>query len=324
MCEEQKKKVIENYINGIYTEEEAAEFLSSVRDPACDRMIAEAADAVWQEASGGNETEEERRNAEQEASVLLGRIRRKKMGGRFRTVAAVSAAAVMLAFFMLFHPFPWREDGEPSYARAAAGFGEKRQVTLPDGSYVMLNSCSEIRYPAVFSGKIRNVELEGEAYFDIVRDDKRSFVIKTNGFDVRVLGTSFNVKSYEGDELSMVNVERGLVQVDMPEAMFRLHADEKLVVNKNSGSVEKHPDSYETSLWRKGQLHFDATPIRDVAKVLEREYNCHISFQEGQRFDNLISGQHDNRSLNAVLESIGFVSGVSFKREGNHILFYKQ
>ena len=77
------------------------------------------------------------------------------------------------------------------------------------------------------------------------------------------------------------------------------------------------------ALWRKGSLRFSSTPVRDVAKELERMYNCRITFAEGQEFNNLISGEHDNKNLEAVLQSSEYTSGILYKKEGNQVLLYK-
>lgn len=73
----------------------------------------------------------------------------------------------------------------------------------------------------------------------------------------------------------------------------------------------------------KGGLRFSSTPVRDVAKELERMYNCRITFAEGQEFNNLISGEHENKSLEAVLQSMEYTSGIRYRKEGNHIFLFK-
>ena len=79
------------------------------------------------------------------------------------------------------------------------------------------------------------------------------------------------------------------------------------------------------AVWIKGSLRFNSTPIRDVAKELERVYNCRITFAPGQDFNNLITGEHDNKSLEAVLKSIEFISGdIKYKKEGINVLLYKE
>ena len=132
------------------------------------------------------------------------------------------------------------------------------------------------------------------------------------------------MKSYNTDAFTSVDVERGRVQVEMPDAMMKLNAREQMTVNTLSGEFNKQKDNRETAVWRKGWLRFNSTPVRDVARELERVYNCRIVFREGQEFNNLISGEHDNQSLESVLQSLEFASGVTYKKEDNQIVLYKK
>ena len=167
------------------------------------------------------------------------------------------------------------------------------------------------------------MELDGEAYFRVAHNEDMPFIVTTQKFDVRVLGTHFDVKSYPKDEIVSVNVESGKVQVDLPEAMMRLTAQEQVLINTISGEYTKKKEEREVAVWIKGALRFSSTPIRDVARELERVYNCRITFAPGYEFTNLISGEHDNKSLESVLHSIEYVSGVKYKKEGKEIVLYK-
>ena len=210
-----------------------------------------------------------------------------------------------------------------SYLEASTSYGEHKKVSLPDGTVLTLNSCSRVRYPSRFVDDERRIELEGEGFFQVSHNEKQPFVINTRFFDVRVLGTCFNVKSYSSDETVMVDVENGKVQIDMPDAMMRLTANEQVRINTASGEYSKEREKHAVAVWRGGALRFDATPIHDVAKELERMYNCRITFAHGQSFENLISGEHDNKSLEAVLQSIEYTSGIHYKLSGKEVLLYK-
>lgn len=212
---------------------------------------------------------------------------------------------------------------EITYLEASTSYGERKQFRLPDGTQLTLNSCSRIRYPNCFEGKECRVELEGEGYFRVHHNEKQPFIVNTRHFDVRVLGTCFNVKSYSSDELASVDVESGKVQVDLPEAMMRLSAKEQVLINSVLGEYNKRREERTVAVWRKGILSFQSTPIRDVAKELERMYNCHITFAKGQEFNNLISGEHENKSLDAVLQSVEYVSRIHYNKKGEQVLFYK-
>ena len=257
----------------------------------------------------------EREKYKREARQLLKRIEHKKRTWfRRASVVAVSTAAVIAIIIGSVNFFRYMNEQQVTLAEITTSFGEKRQVTLPDGTLLVLNSCSQVRYPDRFVGDLR-----------VARNEKMPFVVRTKRLDVQVLGTRFDVKSYSTDEIVSVSVESGKVQVDLPEAMMRLTAKEQVLINTVSGEYSKKTEDRGVAVWMKGGLRFYSTPIRDVAKELERVYNCRITFAPGQDFNNLITGEHDNKSLEAVLKSIEFISGdIKYKKEGINVLLYKE
>lgn len=322
-----EKRNLRRYLDDIYTKEEASHLLQSMKDADNNEILDELAAEVWEEA--GNQqtvTDLEHEKYKKEARRLLKRMEYKKRTW-FRRMAMVvaSAAAVVAVVMGSMGYYRYINERQVTFVEVSTSFGEKKQVTLPDGTSLVLNSCSRVRYPDQFTGDIRNVELEGEGYFRVAGNEEMPFVVKTGRFDVRVLGTRFDVKSYSTDEIVSVSVESGKVQVDLAEAMMRLVAKEQVLINTLSGEYSKKKEEREVAAWIKGSLRFNSTPIHDVAKELERVYNCHITFASMQKFDNLITGEHDNKSLEAVLKSIEFISGdIKYKKEGREILLYKE
>lgn len=257
--------------------------------------------------------------------MLLQRInppRRTRMH-RIATVAASVAALVCLAWGGI-HLWHYYAEQNVNYLQVSTSFGERKRVTLPDGSDILLNSCTHLSYPEHFLGSNRTVELTGEAFFQVERNEKQPFVVSTKQFDVEVLGTAFNVRSYESDRISSVQVESGKVQVDMPEGMLRLSTHEYLRMDAQKGSVEKKSNMRSIAEWRKGCLRFNNTPLSDVLRELERIYGCRIYYEQGKSFDNLISGEHDNVSLQAVLHSLEQTAGLTFREDGKRIYLYKK
>ena len=320
-----KTGAIPRFLNGTYTVNEAYVFLEESNDPVNKDIIEEAAFSVWGESQFLEKTEESlKKEYREEAYALLKKIGKKKRKSLKPLLAAAgSIAAAIAVIFSLFRLYEDVSRQDIYYECIETTYGERKDITLPDGSMVILNSCSRLRYPTKFTQQTREVRLQGEAFFDVAKDPDRQFVVSAGQFCVKVLGTAFNIKSYDMDEITSVKVDRGKVQIEMPEATMRLSAQERVEVNSLRGTIKKHQDLYETAGWRKGCLYFDATPIQDVARELEREYNCSIVFQEGQEFDNLISGEHDNQSLESVLQSLEYISGIKYKKNNRHILLYK-
>ena len=313
-----EKDKLHRYLDDLYTRDDASQLLQSIKDSENQDILDELAAEVWEESGNlqpGNDLEREK--YKREARQLLKRIEHKKRTWFRRAVIAIIIGSVNF--------FRYMNERQVTLAEITTSFGEKRQVTLPDGTLLVLNSCSQVRYPDRFVGDLREVELEGEGYFRVARNEKMPFVVRTKRLDVQVLGTRFDVKSYSTDEIVSVSVESGKVQVDLPEAMMRLTAKEQVLINTVSGEYSKKTEDRGVAVWMKGGLRFYSTPIRDVAKELERVYNCRITFAPGQDFNNLITGEHDNKSLEAVLKSIEFISGdIKYKKEGINVLLYKE
>lgn len=322
---EEEKKKLRRYLDNTYLRKEINGLLETVRRPENTDLFGELSDEVWEESYRFRQTSRaEHEKYKQEAHRLLRRNTGKKRHRlRHALYAAASIAACLCILFGGLHYYRLADERNLTYLQAGTGSGEKKELVLPDGSRVILNSCSRLRYPARFKGKSRRIELTGQAYFEVARNEKMPFTVATPNFDVQVLGTQFDVKTYPYDEILSVNVQSGKVQVNLPEAMMRLTAQEQVLINTRSGDYNKKKEESEVAVWRKGSLRFDWSPIRDVARELERVYNCRIAFAGGQEFNNLISGEHDNQSLESVLESISYVSGVKYKKEGNTIVFYK-
>lgn len=325
---EDKKKdrtLLHRYVDNLYTTEEARRLLEECRTGSSDELFNDMSAEIWEESSFHQfETDVEREKYKDEARQLLHRINGNKSKKYYRLWhAVVGVAAVLCLVWGGIYYFRYVADGQITYLTASTSFGEHKKVRLPDGTCLVLNACSQIRYPNRFVGKERRVSLEGEAYFCVTRNEKQAFVVDAPGLDVRVLGTTFNVKSYSSDETAYVDVESGKVQVDMPEAMMRLKANERVIVNRTQGEYSKLCEDCAVATWRNGSLRFASTPIHDVAKELERMYNCRIVFAKGQKFDNIISGEHENKSLEAVLQSIQYTSGIHYSIKENEVLFYK-
>lgn len=322
-----EKYKLRRYLDDVYVRKETSQLLQSIKDVENQELVDELAAEVWEESENLQLiTDLEREKYKREARQLLKRIEHKKRIW-FRRVswAAVGVAAVVAVIIGGVHLFRYMNEQEITVTEVVTSFGEKKQLTLPDGTFLVLNSCSRVRYPERFMGKMRKIELEGEGYFRVARNEEMPFIVKTRRFGVQVLGTRFDVKSYSTDEIVSVSVESGKVQVDLPEAMMRLTAKEQILINTTSGEYSKKKEEREVAIWIKGGLRFHSTPIRDVAKELERVYNCRITFAAGKTFDNLITGEHDNKSLEAVLKSIEFISGdIKYKKEGTNVLLYKK
>ena len=198
------------------------------------------------------------------------------------------------------------------------------RTRLADGSFVHLNAVSSISYPRKFDGTTREVEIIGEAYFDVKREEDRPFTIKVKDYKVEVLGTSFNIRAYDDEETFSVTVESGSVRVELQHDTIKpviLTKNQKLIFSQFDDQpkiLEVNPED-ELS-WRKGILRFDSTPMIDVEKMLERWYGVEVIIEDDAIYKKSLTGIHQNENIKSVLESLTFATGTKYSIKNNKII----
>lgn len=164
--------------------------------------------------------------------------------------------------------------------------GERVQIELPDGSMVWLNACSEIKYGPSLFGSQRRVEMSGEAYFDVAKDKESQFVVKCNGMDIKVLGTKFNVRANDDEEILTTTLLEGSVLVESPlfhnKKGITMKPDQELYINKKTGNTELIATNQASANidWVDGKLRFTGNTFDEIAKSLQRNYNVDIIFKD--------------------------------------------
>ncbi|WP_018338967.1 FecR family protein [Butyricimonas synergistica] len=175
--------------------------------------------------------------------------------------------------------------------------GGEYQLVLSDGTLVYLNSMTRIRYPVQFGGDSREVELEGEAYFEVARNEAKPFVVKTACYDVTVLGTRFNVFAYRNEIESSTTLAQGAVAVSGKgiDGSRRLKVDERLVLDKTTGKVcvEKVDSRYYTA-WKDGKFRFRDVRLEDIMRMVERWYDVTVEY-DGEEVKDLRFGFNMSR-----------------------------
>ena len=281
-------------------------------------------DTVWEEMEEDEVSSLQHQQYREEARLLLSRIR--KTEKRFSFIPYLRYVAMVVIILSIgwggFRLIRSNQEKVLTYTEVHVKNGEHKRVILPDGTSVTLNAGSYLRYPREFITDVRRIEMNGEAFFEVTRDEEKPFLIHTKDADVKVLGTSFNVKAFDMDEQLTVSVQTGKVQVDLPEAMMRLLPDEQFVMDKTKGEFQKrNEDARLSTVWIKGGLYFNRTPIRTVVNELVRMYNRTIEFAPGAEYDDYIYGEHDNKSLEAVLKSIQYSTDIKYRIENDKIVF---
>lgn len=195
------------------------------------------------------------------------------------------------------------------------GRGEKLTVKLPDGTTVKLNSISSLSYQAEFGEEVREVILEGEAFFDVESDPSRPFIIRTGDIQTTVLGTRFNVRSYKNEENIEVAVVEGKVKVGSDETNYAyLTPNEVSTYQKEAKKLNKvKMDVSSLVAWHKNVLVFKNATADEVWKRLENWYGINIIIKNKKNIEGRYSGIYENEPLETVLRGISFASGFDFE-----------
>ncbi len=195
---------------------------------------------------------------------------------------------------------------------------EVKICNLPDGSVVTLNKNSSLSYPASFKGNTRDIELHGEAFFDVAPDKSKPFVISVNDVEVKVVGTTFNVKNTT--EKTEVVVETGIVEVSKQKNMVKVNPKEIAVVMKNEAPVKKTNTDELYNYYRTREFVCNATPLWRLVDVLNEAYSADIVI-ENTRVKNLpLTTTFHNEPLDGILQVVSETLDIKVEKNGNRII----
>lgn len=228
--------------------------------------------------------------------------------------------------------------------------GSKTNVVLPDGTQVWLNAGSKLIYPKSFGNTNREVVLTGEAFFDVVHNTEKPFIIHTVNMNIKVLGTRFNVKSYPTDKATVATLIRGSIEVsfkDRPAEKIILKPNEKIIVANSNNPVikpiktklDEEPDGdpivavrgltyyqhsrdvVETS-WVENKLIFQNESFEELARQLERWYGINIRFKNPELQLLYFTGDFKNESIIQALDALKLSNNFNYIIEGNNITIF--
>lgn len=155
--------------------------------------------------------------------------------------------------------------------------GRDYTVVLPDGTEVNLNSATSLRFPSSFNGNRREIEVRGEAFLKVAKNESKPFIVHSDAGDVQVLGTSFNINTYEPGILRASLVD-GSIRAESHGHSQLLQPGEEVISNRFGEMKKRKFDAEKVLSWRQGTYHFDGATYASVAKVLERCYNVRVVF----------------------------------------------
>lgn len=254
--------------------------------------------------------EEKRRNKSRRISLFLKRM--------------VACAVVLFVVGVGYNIYQSYCEANLVYREVCAVRGEKLLVVLPDGSQVWLNSDSKLTYPEQFAKYNRNVTLEGEAYFDIVKNGKSPFSVRAENVAIQVTGTRFNVRAYPSDKVVKTTLDEGSINIGHVQSrrpMQQMLLGQTAVYEKRSNAFKIKTDKYhdDASSWKNNRFIFRDASLKEVLATLSRHFDIEIMVKN----EKITSFTYDfvckGNDLNYVLEVMQSITPVRFTKVSEYV-----
>ena len=234
-------------------------------------------------------------------------------------IAAVLFIPLLIASgVLLYRQMNLKENQQFAIQEITSPTGVRSQIVLPDGSNVWLNAESTIKFKVPFDQKIRNVSLSGEAFFDVQKNPNVPFVVNSGGVNVKVLGTRFNYRSFEGENNIEIVLEEGKVSLNTDgekranEVIMK--PGDRVVFDKTSNITRITNEKIEKYIaWHDGKLVFDETLMPEVAIQIGRWFGVDVEIADPKINNYRITTTFDNESLHQVLELLRLSSPIDIK-----------
>lgn len=201
--------------------------------------------------------------------------------------------------------------------------GGEYKLVLADGTTVWLNSDSDIRFPVTFSGDKRQVELRGEAYFEVAKNVEKPFIVKINDYDIRVTGTQFNVRNYPGERVTTTLVE-GSVQLERGKDVQKMYPGQQALL-VDGQLVMKEVDVTDVIGWREGTFSFKEVRLEDIINELVRWYDFDVYYQNVEvKNYHFTAWFRRNVSIEEVIEVLEKTKKIKMKLDGKTLIVQKK
>jgi len=212
------------------------------------------------------------------------------------------------------------------YNTISTPVGGQYQIVLPDGTKVWLNAASSLRFPLSFNRSKRIVDLKGEAFFEVKRNIKQPFIVKTKeALEVEVLGTSFNVMTYDDEASIITTLVEGHVNIHKGNDKIRMLPNEQVVLNKSKNALTKgEADVREAIAWKEGMFYFNDDDIASIMRKLSRWYNIEVTYKNSISHRHYTGGIKRQSDIIKVFELLEMTGGIKFEMSKRTVIVSSQ
>jgi ferric-dicitrate binding protein FerR (iron transport regulator) len=315
------KEKIRRFTSGKFSFNDYLSVSSYFNNEEDNETLKESMESEW------NETDHTSNNKERLSQILENLHLQRNMNSGVKTnvfhnfyhifskVAVVLIIPALITIAVLSYLSIKSPEKAESWAEIYSPVGSRTKFQLPDGTHGWLNGGSSIKYPINFI-KHRNVEISGEAWFDVVHLDNEEFRVITPYFDVKVLGTQFNVISYDDETTAEIILESGKVLVlgGDHEVKEELKPDQQLIYNKSAKEfIKTSIDSKNYTSWKNGVLIFKNVPMSEIARRLERRYNTEIILHGDSLKSSIFRATFQDENLDEICKMLSTVAPIKYK-----------
>ena len=319
------KALFERFLKNQCTPDEVEELFSYINEEAVSDEIDPLLENAW------NKLEDYPSLDESHKEQLLRKIKRRtarirpvRKKQRWLLPLKIAAAVMLIATVAGILTMQKEDTVEISFITKTTQVGQRASYVLPDGSRVSLNTGSSITFPERYHETVRSIQLDGEAFFEVVEDKDHPFIVASGGIKTSVLGTSFNVRAYQEQNIE-VTVATGKVQV---ESLFKLHSGENEVVllTPNQQAIydpmqksltQTEVDIKKYLAWNSNQLILKNTSMKDVIFMLEKRFDQKIILRNSRMGDCVIrKAKYEKESLETILKGLQLLLDFSYEFNG--------
>lgn len=261
--------------------------------------------------------------SELQSKLLINRQFRSLPKGRFRKlsinfsrVAALMIIAAIFGFAVALFVNQWTAtNSNIVWFETQVPRGEKSQILLPDGSKVWLNSESSLSYPSNFMKENRDIKLKGEAYFEVAKLNGKDFTVETKDFNIRVLGTKFNVTAYEDFKRTETTLLEGTIEIQRGKKTINVSPGQTFIFKENQ-FFTKETNAVKSAKWKDDIFDFDRITFQEMVVRLERWYDVDIEIKGEELKDIVYSGVFKNEeTIDQVLNTFQLTMPIQYSRD---------